>query len=37
MGIRELKYPSDRSSFGLVITQRQIETYAEDVARQFRP
>ena len=37
MGIRELKYPSDRCRLGLVITQRQIETYAEDVARQFRP
>ena len=37
MGIKELKYPSDRCRLGLVITQRQIETYAEDVARQFRP
>ena len=37
MGIKELKYPSDRSTFSSVITQRQIETYAEDVARQFRP
>ncbi len=37
MGIRELKRPSDRCRLGLVITQRQIETYAEDVARQFRP
>ena len=37
MGIKELKYPSDRSKFSSVITQRQIETYAEDVARQFRP
>ena len=37
MEIRELKYPSDRCRLGLVITQRQIETYAEDVARQFRP
>ena len=37
VGIRELKRPSDRCRLGLVITQRQIETYAEDVARQFRP
>jgi predicted nucleotidyltransferase len=37
VGIKELKYPSDRSKFSSVITQRQIETYAEDVARQFRP
>ena len=37
MGIRELKRPSDRCRLGLVITQRQIETYAEDVARQFSP
>ena len=32
-----MKRPSDRCRLGLVITQRQIETYAEDVARQFRP
>jgi predicted nucleotidyltransferase len=37
VGIKELKCPSDRSTFSSVITQRQIETYAEDVARQFRP
>jgi predicted nucleotidyltransferase len=37
VGIKELKYPSDRSTFSSVITQRQIETYAENVARQFRP
>jgi predicted nucleotidyltransferase len=35
--IEELMRPSDRSRFGFVTTQRQIETYAEDVARQFRP
>jgi predicted nucleotidyltransferase len=37
VGIKELKYPSDRCKFSSVITQRQIETYAKDVARQFRP
>ena len=37
MGIKELKYPSDRCKLSSVITQRQIETYAKDVARQFRP
>ena len=37
MGIKELKYPSDRCKFSSVITLRQIETYAKDVARQFRP
>ena len=37
MGIRELKRPSDRCKFSSVITLRQIETYAKDVARQFRP
>ena len=37
MGINELKYPLYRCKFSSVITQRQIETYAENVARQFRP
>ena len=37
MGIKELKYPSDKCKLSSVITQRQIETYAKDVARQFRP
>ena len=37
LGIKELMRPSDRSRLWIVITQRQIETYAEDVARQFRP
>jgi len=32
-----LKYPLYRCKFSSVITQRQIETYAENVARQFRP
>ena len=29
--------PSDRSRQFTLITRRQIENYAEDVARQFRP
>ena len=29
--------PPNRSRLFLVITQRQIETYAQDVARQFKP
>jgi predicted nucleotidyltransferase len=32
-----LKWPLARRIFWAVITQRQIESYAEDVARRFRP
>jgi predicted nucleotidyltransferase len=35
--MRELMRPPNRIRLFFVITQRQIETYAEDVARQFKP